>query len=252
MERIGLAVNEQTIKEHFFHWVGSLQFSRPTNKFYNAKHFSSLPVLVGYPGTSLRQMRWGLIPEWWSSAKLPDNLVTSSTDKIIQKRALRKPIRSQRCIIPASYYLIWRSQTPFLCFLEETYIFGFAAVFDCFKPNMYDEPMISFSVLKTPSDKRMQSMGNEMPLILSPDSYRSWLSKETSMDDISKIMNTNFGLRNAYPISTKALDSSFDCKEVYNPTGYRLHRKYKNVPTRIEKDRRGREKVVEWKRVYID
>ena len=77
MERIGLAVNEQTIKEHFFNWLGGLQFSRPTNKFYNAKHFTSLPVLVGYPGTKIEFMRQELTPEWWSSAKLPDNLATS-------------------------------------------------------------------------------------------------------------------------------------------------------------------------------
>lgn len=225
---------------------------RPVNKFYNANPFSSLPVIAGFPGAKLKYMRWGLVPEWWSSSNLPQNTATATINKILQKRALRKPIRTQRCIVPASYYLTWHDDAPFLCFLEETHLFGLAAVFDCFKPNKYDLPLTSSCVLMAPADQRMQPMGKEMPLILSPESYRSWLSNETSIDEVAKIMNSNFGLRNAYPIASKAYDSSFNSKEVYKPIGHRLHRKFKRVPAKTEIDRRGREKVIEWKNVYVD
>ena len=112
MKRIGLAVEQQALEEHFRTHIGYIAHTNSLQKYYNGAITSFLPVIVGHQPAELRPMRWGLIPAGWQSKTPPSNMETTSVNKIIQNRMLRKPIRSQRCIVPTSYYITWRNDQP--------------------------------------------------------------------------------------------------------------------------------------------
>jgi putative SOS response-associated peptidase YedK len=50
-------------------------------------------------------MRWGLIPSWAKEIGTGASLINARAEGIEQKPTFRKPLRYQRCIIPANGFL---------------------------------------------------------------------------------------------------------------------------------------------------
>ena len=232
--------------------IGNIDIVRSIRKYYNASPNTALPVLVKRPRLTLEYMRWGLIPSAWKTSTPPNNLYYAPTNRIIQHRFFKLPIRHQRCVIPVSYYITWKDDQPYLCFIEETYIFGIAGVFDCWQAHKDASPVYSFCPLMTPANQRMSALGNEMPMILWPSQYRTWLGEHTSLSSITHSLDPYRGKINAYPISKNADDPTYNEKDIYRPIGKRLHRKYRDVPVVYTEDRKGRKTVTEWRREYLD
>jgi len=57
----------------------------------------------------LTTAKWGLVPTWAKDTKSASKLINARVEGIAEKPSFRKPLRHQRCIIPASGYFefIW-------------------------------------------------------------------------------------------------------------------------------------------------
>jgi putative SOS response-associated peptidase YedK len=57
----------------------------------------------------LSLMKWGLIPSWAKDPRIGSKMINARAEGIASKPSFKKPLRFQRCIIPASAFFefIW-------------------------------------------------------------------------------------------------------------------------------------------------
>lgn len=129
---------------------------------------------------------------------------------IINKPSFRKPIRSQRCLVPADAFIEGTKKNglsePYLVFLKNKQRpFSFAGLYDDWLNPQTGEIMRSFSIITTTANELMQKIPHHRsPVILTPYQEKKWLSTKTALTDITDMLypfDTN--LMDAYPISDK-------------------------------------------------
>jgi hypothetical protein len=79
---------------------------------YNICPTTQIDAVVEREGKrTLEQMRWGLIPSWWSKSLKEMNLATfnARAETVASKPMFRSAFKRNRCIIPASGYYEWQT-----------------------------------------------------------------------------------------------------------------------------------------------
>src|SRR5262249_16613111 len=68
-----------------------------------------VPVLL--VDRQLQLMRWGLVPPWAKDEKVGLKMINARAEGIETKSAFKRPLRSQRCLLPASAFFEWQGPT---------------------------------------------------------------------------------------------------------------------------------------------
>jgi len=74
---------------------------------YNIAPEQIVPVVIRDDHNWLALMKWGLIPSWSKDAK--SLAINARMEGILSKPSFRKPIRSHRCLVPATGFYEWKS-----------------------------------------------------------------------------------------------------------------------------------------------
>jgi putative SOS response-associated peptidase YedK len=125
-----------------------------------------------------------LVPFW---SKEPKSLaINARIESILTKPSFRKPIRSQRCLIPATGFYEWRKEgagkTPFYIHRKDGELFAFAGIFDEWHVGGTDA-LKTFAIITTSPNDFMAQVHNRMPLILRPEDEDPWLATEPAKAD---------------------------------------------------------------------
>lgn len=155
---------------------------------------------------------------------------------IIAKPMFRKSIRSQRCLVIADAFVegttTQKLDDPYLVYRGGTKRpFTMAGIWDEWIDKTTAEITKSFAIITTPPTSLMQKIPHHRsPLVLSPEGEKKWLDNNTTLDDITSMMqpfdDTSF---NAYPISTAIKSSRNKNVGVLKPTGDRIRKEYDYV-----------------------
>lgn len=145
---------------------------------------------------------------------------------IINKPAFRKPIRSQRCLIPADAFIEGTTleglSKPFLVFLKDKVRpFSFAGIYDDWKNPLTNEVVRSFSIITTTANSLMQKIPHHRtPIILPAHLEKKWISQKTALTDITDMLKAyNSELMNAYPISDSIKNPKADSADLIKSVG---------------------------------
>lgn len=172
--RYSIAVEATEIEKRF-----QARFEEPMNPRYNVCPEQTLPVIVRKDRNDLAMMRWGLVPSW---SKEPKSLaINARIEGILTKPSFRKPIRSQRCLVPATGFYEWKKETsgktPFYIHRKDGALFAFAGIFDEWHGGA-GGPLRTFAIITTAPDDFMAQVHNRMPVILRPEQEQLWLTTE--------------------------------------------------------------------------
>jgi putative SOS response-associated peptidase YedK len=183
-------------------------------------------------------LRYGMVP-FWSGKKMlhfespvegeieehkePGNL----KKRIIMHPSYRKPIRENRCLIPADYFIMPSDYGEvYLAYFTESRPFAIAAIYDTWKESYRDDlEYKGFSIITVPANDTLKNAGiSRMPLILNAKSYNKWLDREAPLTDISALMNSiDDKFINGYPIHRNAYLKKLNTPEIYRSSGALLH-----------------------------
>jgi putative SOS response-associated peptidase YedK len=167
---------------------------------YNCAPTQMLAVITG---TKLEYYKWGLIPSWAKDPAIGNKLINARAESISEKPSFRKPLRSQRCLVPADSFYEWKAngkKVPYRIFLRNTRIFSFAGLWDQWESP--DGTMIrSFSIITTSANTFMKNIHDRMPVILSPEDESRWLSEKNESVLVSLLKPCSPEIMDAYPIS---------------------------------------------------
>jgi putative SOS response-associated peptidase YedK len=145
---------------------------------FNVAPTQTLPVIVRNSPNHVAMMRWGLIPSWAKDASIGSRMINARAETVAEKPAYRKPLRSQRCLVPATGFFEWKQEddgkTPYFIHLPDESLFAFAGLYDTWRDP--DGQMVqSYTILTTAPNALMVGIHNRMPVILRHEDEDEWL-----------------------------------------------------------------------------
>jgi putative SOS response-associated peptidase YedK len=194
-------------------------------------------VVTSDAPTKLQFFTFGMTPFW---AKKPmylfnarsegdcnkdDDVHYSGAKGIVEKPAFRKPIRSQRCLIPADCFFEGSKQEkfskPFAIYHQHEQPFAFAGVWDEWANRETGEIVHSFAIITSVANSVTKAVGHHRsPVILPREAEVTWLNQNTSLDEVTELLEPYPGDQlNAYPVSTDIKNPRNESNELLRPVG---------------------------------
>lgn len=147
---------------------------------YNISPGSDLPIILkDRNGFHVRLVRWGLIPSWAKDPRIGYKMINARMETLAKKPSWKKPLISQRAIIPANGFYEWKkdgkSKIPFVIKDSKADLLSFAGLWDIWKDNK-GNIIPSFTIITAPADKNISPIHNRMPIILTKRGEEAWLN----------------------------------------------------------------------------
>ena len=208
---------------------------------YNIFPGQFAPVITNEKPYEIQLFKFGFTPFWAKSemnlfnaraegdSNTDDNPAFRGSAGIILKKAFRKPIRSQRCIVIASAFIEGPStfglSKPYLIYLRNHQNpLAFAGIWDTWLNPKTGFPENSFCIITTTTNSLLRQIGNpRMPVMLTYSEAKKWINPNTDLSRITSMLNHyDSKLMNAYPIDPKIKNPMENDKQIIQPIGPRL------------------------------
>lgn len=152
----------------------------------------SQQVLVLTTDHELRLMKWGLVPSWAKDEKIGFSTFNARSEGIAEKASFKRPLRSQRIIIPASAFMEWQGEkghkTKYRIARRDGDLFGFAGLYDIWT-SPSGEALTSCTIITTTANREVQPVHLRMPVILLPEDEDAWLNPDmTEVEEIKSYL----------------------------------------------------------------
>ncbi|ABB73358.1 SOS response-associated peptidase [Nitrosospira multiformis] len=132
-------------------------------------------------------MRWGLIPYWIKDVKKLPVLNNARAETVAEKPAFRQPFRQRRCLIPASGFFEWKTESrrkqPYFISSRDGAPFSFAGIYETWVTDT-GEAKESCAIITTGCNALMQPIHDRMPVILPEDAWDTWLDPDLRRNEI--------------------------------------------------------------------
>jgi putative SOS response-associated peptidase YedK len=127
-------------------------------------------------------MRWGLIPSWSKDPTIGQKMINARVEGLDQKPSFRKPLRSSRCLVPATGFYEWQptqsGKIKFQFNVVGYEMFGLAGLYDTWKDPVSGERRETFTIITTTPNGVVAPVHNRMPVILSTADEEAWLDPD--------------------------------------------------------------------------
>ena len=155
---------------------------------------------------AMRIVSWGLIPSWAKDAKRP--WPNARADTLAEKPSFRNAFAKTRCLVPASGWYEWQSvnntKQPFFFHRADHNPVVMAGLLEAWKNPDTGQWLRTMTLVTTDAASDLEYIHDRMPVVLERSEWSTWLSGQTSQQDLFKIMDpTAPSVIEAYPISTR-------------------------------------------------
>ena len=192
---------------------------------FNLAPSMELPIvrMSGEGERVLRLARWGLIPSW-TKGKPKIQPINAKCETAATSGMFRQALGSRRCIIPADGFYEWQGakppKKPFFIHMKDDEAFGFAGLWERWRPDEEAEPVETFTILTTSPNPLMERIHNRMPVILDPKDYAWWLDKTLPAQAVADLLKSYPAeVMEAYEVSTKVNNVRNGGEELVKPAG---------------------------------
>ena len=125
------------------------------------------PVMVARGGEVVAEFQqWGF-PNWQGK-----RIINARAETVTEKPMFRRSIAAQRCVIPASSYYEWNEYKQKYRFHRPEQPLYFAGIYDT------KDGIDRFLILTTAPNDSVKPIHDRMPLILTHDQVRPWLTDD--------------------------------------------------------------------------
>lgn len=159
---------------------------------YNIAPTEQVPVLIFSvdDGWDLRDMRWWLVPHWADEPSQKYSMFNARAENLNRSRAFREPFQRRRCIVPASGYFEWHTESgkkiPYYITPRDDDGFAFAGLWDRWEG---DQQVIdSCAIVTTGAPEEMQSIYHRIPVHLTHEQVQCWMSPDVDEEELTKLL----------------------------------------------------------------
>ena len=183
--------------DHYFHADG---FTRPY-----------LPVLSNDSQT-VERARWKLIPQWVKTEEEANkyaNTLNARCEEVFEKASFKNYIQKNRCLLWVDGFYEPNHPSPkvtipyYVRAIDKTPL-ALGSIYSDWVNKDTGEVTRTFSVLTTPPNTLLGQIHNEgqrMPLIVTPDQWKRWLSTLSKDEIIAMMQPFPDGKLKGYPVS---------------------------------------------------
>lgn len=195
---------------------------------FNVAPGQANPVVVGDSERTLALMQWGLVPGWAKEPKSDYSTINARVETVAEKPTYRGPLRSRRCLVPATGYYEWQAQAgagrgakqPFFMQLADgdAELFAFAGLYDVWRGPDGQE-LYSYAILTTEATPQLAAVHARMPLILPRAAEERWLDPQLSdpLRLLERIQPPPADRVRLYPVSTEVNNTANDTPALIAP-----------------------------------
>jgi putative SOS response-associated peptidase YedK len=153
---------------------------------YNIAPTQSILTVINTPVPRLTLTQWGLIPYWAKDKAMGSKMINSRAETLLSKPSFKTSLHRRRCIIFSDGFYEWKgtckTREPFFIHHKSRAPFGFAGLWDKWTDSQAGQEILSSTIITTDAKGALAEIHNRMPVILDPDHYRIWLSKDDVPD----------------------------------------------------------------------
>jgi putative SOS response-associated peptidase YedK len=135
-------------------------------------------------------MRWGLIPAWAKDEKFGARMINARAETIREKPSFKDSFKARRCLVPADGFIEWEDteggKQPHYITLLNKELFAFAGIWSEWKNN--GDLWWTFSIITTDCNSLVQPIHPRMPVILSPETYDTWLDASQDASALQSLL----------------------------------------------------------------
>lgn len=185
---------------------------------YNVAPSQWLPVITRNGKNHVQLMRWGLLPHWAKDPKIAYMMINARAETLHSKPSYQKPLRTQRCLVPASYFFEWREtkegKVPYLIRLKNHEIFAFAGLYDV-NDKVEEKELKTYTIITTEPNSLVEPIHNRMPVILKKTTENIWLDPDYDVEKLKGLLVPfSSSFMAAYPVSSLVNDPKNDFEEI--------------------------------------
>jgi len=182
----------------------------------------SQQVLIVTSAREMELVRWGLVPSWAKDANFGNRTINARAETIADKPAYRKPLRFQRCLIPATGFYEWKStetgKVPYHIRLKSGEVFGFAGLYDVWHGEDGVE-LRTCTIITTGPNELVAPIHNRMPVIIRREDEAVWLDpEETEPERLVELLKPYPASEiEAYPVSSAVNSAMNESESMIEP-----------------------------------
>lgn len=156
----------------------------------------------------LEKLHWGLVPFWAKDTSIGNRMINARSETVANKPSFRTAFKWRRCLILADGFYEWKGgkghKQPMFLTLPDGHPFAFAGLWETWDDRGKEPaPYRSGTILTREASESVMPIHNRMPVILKPDAFGPWLSRENqdvkSLQDI--IQNQVYTNLTSVPVS---------------------------------------------------
>lgn len=144
------------------------------------------PVLT-ISENQLRELIWGLIPNW---SKEPKGIINARAETLDDKASFSESFQRRRCLILADGFYEWRrvgkSKQAFYFQKKDESAFAFAGIWDRWRTD--DVTIKSCAMVTTAANELLSPIHDRMPVMLREESYHVWLDSNVATGELKKLL----------------------------------------------------------------
>ena len=133
-------------------------------------------------GRELAMARWGLVPYWAKDLSVGTKMINARSEGVEAKPAFKAAVEKRRCIVPATGFFEWkgvaRMKQPYAITLPDRHVFGFAGLWERWKPAEAGDAVETFAIVTTDANAVVAEIHDRMPVILPKEAEEAWLHGE--------------------------------------------------------------------------
>jgi len=164
---------------------------------YNVCPTDVVDTVVQHDGArQLVEMRWGLVPYWWSKPLKELRLSTfnARVETVTTKPFFREPFKKRRCLIPVSGYYEWQDtpggkQPWYFTARDGSPILTIAGLWDEWKNRETGERIKSCTMIIAEPNEFVAEVHDRMPVHLMPSQFDHWLNGTMTVEELTPLPN---------------------------------------------------------------
>jgi len=200
--RFSIAKERDEIEDRFEIHIDPAMFT----KNYNAAPSQILPIITNEEQEQASFHKWGLIPHWAKDETIGNKLINARGETIAEKPSFRDAAEKRRCLVITDGFYEWQrsggEKQPYRITLADESLFTFAGLWESWKAED-GRDVRTFTIITTEPNELMKPIHNRMPVMLTPDNERVWISDESLEDVIHLLQPYDEKEMNAYPVTKK-------------------------------------------------
>ena len=149
---------------------------------YNIAPTQPVAVFLNNDRPRMEIVNWGLVPPWAEDPSRAASLINARAESVAEKPSFKNAFLRKRCLIPADGWYEWSvarngGKRPFYFHRRDGRAFAMAGIWEEWHSD--DGGLVmSCAIITTGPNEIMRPVHDRMPVILEPEDYDQWLSRE--------------------------------------------------------------------------